>query len=53
MGIYVPQDRESSFKPKVVRKRQKDISGIEDKIIAMHVKGLKYLSRLKIFMVLR
>lgn len=38
--IEVPQDRESSFEPKVVRKRQKDISGIEDKIIAMYAKGL-------------
>lgn len=40
MDIDVPQDRESSFEPKVVRKRQKDISGIEDKIIAMYAKGL-------------
>lgn len=40
MDINVPQDRESSFEPKVVRKRQKDISGIEDKIIAMYAKGL-------------
>ena len=40
MDIDVPQDRESSFEPKIVRKRQKDISGIEDKIIAMYAKGL-------------
>lgn len=40
MEIDVPQDRESSFEPKIVRKRQKDISGIEDKIIAMYAKGL-------------
>jgi transposase-like protein len=40
MDIAVPQDRESSFDPKVVRKRQKDISGIENKIIAMYAKGL-------------
>lgn len=40
MEINVPQDRESSFEPKIVRKRQKDISGIEDKIIAMYAKGL-------------
>lgn len=38
--IDVPQDRDSSFEPKVVRKRQKDISSIEDKIIAMYAKGL-------------
>ncbi len=40
MGIDVPQDRESSFEPKIVKKRQKDISGIEDKIIGMYDKGL-------------
>ncbi|NLM59805.1 MAG: IS256 family transposase [Clostridium sp.] len=38
--INVPQDRESSFEPKIVKKRQRDISGIEDKIIAMYAKGL-------------
>jgi len=38
--IGVPQDRDSTFEPKVVGKRKKDISGIEDKIIAMYAKGL-------------
>ncbi|GAA0765117.1 hypothetical protein GCM10008908_01170 [Clostridium subterminale] len=40
MEIDVPQDRYCSFEPKVVKKRQKDISNIEDKIIAMYAKGL-------------
>ncbi len=40
MTIDVPQDRNSSFEPKVIRKRQKDISNIEDKIISMYAKGL-------------
>lgn len=40
MSIRVPQDRESSFEPQVVQKRQKDISHIDDKIIAMYAKGL-------------
>lgn len=40
MEIDVPQDRESSFEPKVVQKRQKNISAIEDKIITMYAKGL-------------
>lgn len=40
MDIDVPQDRESTFEPKIVQKRQKDISGIEEKIIAMYTKGL-------------
>ena len=38
--VNVPQDRESSFEPKIVKKRQKDISQIEDKIITMYAKGV-------------
>ena len=38
--IEVPQDREGSFEPQIVKKRQKDISSIEDKIISMYAKGL-------------
>ena len=38
--IEVPQDRDDSFEPKVVKKRQKDISGIEKKIISMYAKGM-------------
>ena len=38
--IEVPQDRQSSFEPKVVKKRQKDISGIDQKIISMYARGL-------------
>ena len=38
MKIEVPQDRDSSFEPKVVKKRQKDISGIDQKIISMYAK---------------
>lgn len=38
--IAVPQDREGTFEPKVVKKRQKDISGIEQKIIALYAKGM-------------
>lgn len=40
LDIDVQQDRNSTFKPKVVPKRQKDISAIEDKIIAMYAKGM-------------
>ena len=40
MEISVPQDRDSTFEPKVVGKRKKDISGIETKIVAMYAKGL-------------
>ena len=38
--IDVPQDRQSTFEPKVVQKRQKDISAIDDKIISMYAKGM-------------
>ena len=38
--ISVPQDRDGTFEPKVVKKRQKDISGIEKKIISLYAKGM-------------
>lgn len=38
--IDVPQDRNSEFQPQIVKKRQKDISGIDQKIISMYAKGL-------------
>ena len=38
MEITVPQDRKSTFEPQVVRKRQKDISDIDQKIISMYAK---------------
>ena len=38
--IDVPQDRNSTFEPQVVKKRQKDISGIDQKIISMYAKGM-------------
>lgn len=40
MEIEVPQDRQSSFEPQVVKKRQKDISDIDQKIISMYAKGM-------------
>ena len=40
MEIEVPQYRQSSFEPQVVKKRQKDISDIDQKIISMYAKGM-------------
>ena len=40
MEITVPQDRKSTFEPQVVKKRQKDISDIDQKIISMYAKGM-------------
>ena len=39
-SIDVPQDRKSTFEPQVVKKRQKDISDIDHKIISMYAKGM-------------
>lgn len=38
--VNVPQDRNSTFTPKILPKRQKDISSIDDKIISMYAKGM-------------
>lgn len=39
-AIQVPQDRKSTFEPTIVKKRQKDISSIEQKIVSMYSKGM-------------
>ena len=33
--VHVPRDRDGSFEPQVVQKRQKDVSSIEGKVLAM------------------
>lgn len=38
--IGVSQDQKSTFKPQIVKKRQKDISDFNQKIISMYVKGM-------------
>ena len=38
--IDVPQDCKSTFEPQIVKKRQKDISDIDSKIISMYARGL-------------
>ena len=40
MDIDIPQDRKSTFEPQIVKKRQKDISDIDQKIISMYAKGM-------------
>lgn len=39
VDIKVPRDREASFEPVIVPKRQKDVSGIEEKVLSMYAKG--------------
>ena len=40
LELDVPQDRKSTFEPQIVKKRQKDISEIDQKIISMYAKGM-------------
>ena len=40
VDIKVPRDRDSSFEPQPIPKRQKDVSEIEEKVLAMHAKGM-------------
>ena len=47
MEIEVPQDRKSTFEPQVVKKRQKDISDIDQKIISMYAKGMTTLPQIE------
>ncbi|MCX4734673.1 transposase [Streptomyces sp. NBC_01363] len=38
--IVVPRDREGSFEPKIVKKRQKRLSGVDEMVISLAAKGL-------------
>jgi len=40
LALSVPRDRDGSFEPLIVRKRQKTITGIEDQIVALYAKGV-------------
>ena len=40
MDIDVPQDRKSTFELQIVKKRQNDISDIDQKIVTMYAKGM-------------
>jgi len=38
--IEVPRDRDGSFEPRIVRKRQRRLSGVEDLVVSLVAKGL-------------
>ena len=40
--ISVPRDRDSSFEPKIVAKRQRRLTGVEDMVISLSAKGLTH-----------
>lgn len=38
--ISIPRDREGEFEPQLVKKHQRDVTGIEDRILSMYAKGM-------------
>ena len=40
IDIRTPRDRDASFDPKLIPKRSKDVSRIEDKVLAMYARGM-------------
>ncbi len=40
LALEIPRDRNGSFEPQVVRKGQRRIDGIDDRIIALYARGL-------------
>ncbi len=38
--LDVPRDRESDFEPIIIKKAQRNVTGIEDQIIALYAKGI-------------
>ena len=38
----MPRDRDSSFEPKIVAKRQRRLTGVEDMVISLSAKGLTH-----------
>ena len=40
LELSVPRDRDGEFEPGVIKKRQKEVTGIEEQIIALYAKGV-------------
>ena len=38
--LTIPRDREGDFEPELIPKGSRDISGIEDKVLALYANGL-------------
>ena len=38
--VEVPRDREGTFEPQLIKKRQRDVSGIEKSVIGMYARGM-------------
>jgi putative transposase len=39
-AIEVPRDRDGSFEPQVIKKRQRRLDGFDDKVLALYARGL-------------
>jgi len=42
VDLSVPRDRDSTFEPKIVAKRQRRLTGVEDLVISLSAKGLTH-----------
>jgi len=40
VDLAIPRDRKSDFEPTIVKKHQRDITGIEEKVISLYGKGM-------------
>ena len=40
--LSVPRDRDSSFEPKIVAKRQRRLTGVDDMVVSLSAKGLTH-----------
>lgn len=40
VDVAVPRDRDATFEPQAIPKRSKDVSGIEEKVLAMYARGM-------------
>lgn len=40
LDIEIPRDREGDFEPSVIKKHQKDVTGIEEQILGLYAKGV-------------
>jgi transposase-like protein len=38
--VEVPRDREGTFEPQIVRKRQRRLSGVDEMVLSLYAKGL-------------
>jgi hypothetical protein len=40
VGIEVPRDREGTFEPQIVKKRQRRLTGVDEIVLSLYAKGL-------------